>query len=237
MRDYTEIVVVLDRSGSMESAKSDHLGGLRSFVNDQKDLEGDVHFTLIQFDTEDPCEILYDGVPIAEVGELSLIPRGATPLLDAIGRAIAHVERRLAEKKPDQIVVMVITDGEENSSCEFTKATIKAKIENCEKRAWKFIYLGANVDAFHEAGMLGFSQAVTMAYRNVGPQIGQTYDALSKNVLAARSCLRAGGSSIATAACYNFSDAQRKAASGETETSNVVAQSDSSSSFSNPKEV
>ncbi len=113
-QDYTEIVVLLDRSGSMQHGKDDHEGGLMSFVEDQQQLEGNVRFTLIQFDNVEPCEIVYDGVPIADVDQIKLIPRGGTPLLDAVGLTIAHVAERLADTKPDQVVVMIITDGQEN---------------------------------------------------------------------------------------------------------------------------
>ena len=91
-QDYTEIVVLLDRSGSMQHGKDDHEGGLMSFVEDQQQLEGDVRFTLIQFDNVEPCEIVYDGVSIAEVDQVKLIPRGGTPLLDAVGRGINDLD-------------------------------------------------------------------------------------------------------------------------------------------------
>src|SRR5687767_5131529 len=120
-QDYTEIVVLLDRSGSMQHGKDDHEGGLMSFVEDQQQLEGDVRFTLIQFDNVEPCEIVYDGVPIGDVDQIKLIPRGGTPLLDAVGLTIAHIAERLADAKPDQVVVMIITDGQENSSREYRR--------------------------------------------------------------------------------------------------------------------
>ena len=89
-----DILLILDRSGSMQERKADHEGGVRSFVEDQRQLEGDVRFTLVQFDTNDPCEIVYDRVPITAVGPIHLIPRGGTPLLDAVGKAVAHLRLR-----------------------------------------------------------------------------------------------------------------------------------------------
>ena len=97
------------------------LDRLISFVEDQRQLEGHVRFTLIQFDNVDPCEIIYDGVPISEVNEIQLIPRGGTPLLDAVGLTIAHVAERLKDSRPDQVVVMIITDGQENASREYKR--------------------------------------------------------------------------------------------------------------------
>src|SRR4051812_34999613 len=89
-----DILVILDRSGSMEHAVRDHEGGLRSFVEDQKSLGGDVRLTLVQFDTVNPCDIVFDRLPLADVGPIQLIPRGGTPLLDAMGLAIAHLMAR-----------------------------------------------------------------------------------------------------------------------------------------------
>src|SRR4051812_47875829 len=107
-----DILVILDRSGSMESAKADHIGGLRSFVADQRALGGDVRLTLTQFDTVNPCEILYDRTPLEQVGPIELIPRGGTPLLDAVGLALAHLKAQQLTAPAAQTIVMVVTDGE-----------------------------------------------------------------------------------------------------------------------------
>lgn len=221
MSDYSEIVVLLDRSGSMQSAKDDHEGGLRSFVEDQKQLEGDVRFTLVQFDSQGPCEIVYDGVPIAEVGEIKLTPRGGTPLLDAIGLATSHVEKRLDGKKPDQVIVMVITDGEENSSREWTRERIKGRIEELEKREWKFLYLGANVDAFSEAGGLGIARTSAMNFNAASPRaIAATYANTSSKLRASRQYAHAnkvGGQYLTGVdydnmkAFFNYTDEDRAA--------------------------
>lgn len=155
MKDHSEFVILLDRSGSMQDAKDDHIGGLKSFIEDQKKLEGDVRITLIQFDTQAPCEVLYSRTPIEQVEEVDLVPRGGTPLLDAIGLGIAHYRQSLGEDKPDQVIVMIITDGQENSSREFTRERVRSLIAEQEAKGWTFLYLGANVDAFAEAGQIG----------------------------------------------------------------------------------
>jgi Mg-chelatase subunit ChlD len=209
-QDYTEIVVLLDRSGSMQHGKDDHEGGLLSFVEDQQQLPGDVRFTLIQFDNVDPCEILYDGVPIAEVNQIKLIPRGGTPLLDAVGLTIAHVAERLGDSRPDQVVVMIITDGQENSSREYRREQIKQMIAEYEQTGWKFLYLGADVDAFTEAGGLAIAPgaALKMAKSKAGTQAA--YRALSSNMLECRAMLQEDMPVEFAYEAYEFSEEQRR---------------------------
>jgi uncharacterized protein YegL len=224
-KEYMEIVVILDRSGSMMSGRSDHEGGLKSFVEDQKKLGGDVRFTLVQFDHVDPCEVIYDGVPIENVDKIELLPRGGTPLLDAIGRAVAHVDARIGSKTPDQVLVMIITDGEENESHEWTREKVKALIAEKEKKSWKFLYLGADVDAFHEARSLGININAAMAVNKLsslgpcGPKgaagpIGMSYAAVSCNTTKARN-LKRGCAAVSKAdldACYSYTEEQRTSA-------------------------
>src|SRR5262245_48957570 len=148
--------VILDRSGSMQTRKDDHEGGLRSFVAEQQKLNSDeMRFTFIQFDDQNPCEVVIDQRPLATVTpeQLVLIPRGSTPLLDAIGKGVAHLRQTL--KPEDNTVVCIITDGHENASKEWTKARVKGLVEELEKANWKFLFLGANMDAYAEAGGLG----------------------------------------------------------------------------------
>lgn len=222
--DNTEIVVILDRSGSMQVARSDHEGGLNSFVEDQKGLAGDVRFTLVQFDSQNPCEIIYDGVPITEVGKCELIPRGGTPLLDAIGRAVAHVTKRQNERetKPDHTVVMVITDGQENCSREFTKGAIRSLVTEKEQGAWKFLFLGANIDSFSEGGALGVASASTMSFANNSVGVQSMYSSVSHKTLQAR-CQSVGyrseGDSLPKSVldtAYAFDASERAQAMGET---------------------
>jgi uncharacterized protein YegL len=219
MADYSEIVVVLDRSGSMHYAKADHEGGLNSFIRDQKELEGEVRLTFIQFDDSDPCEIIYDNVRIEDVGEITMLPRGGTPLLDAVGRSIAHVAGRLdkSERKPDQVVVMVITDGQENASREYNKKRISDLIKDREdKHGWKFLFLGANIDAFGEGGAMGFSSVGTAGYVNKGPQVAAMYGAISSNTRSARMCAARGMGAEEVYSNYAFSGDQLSAmGSGE----------------------
>jgi hypothetical protein len=207
----SEIVVLLDRSGSMQSARSDHEGGINSFVADQKELGGDVRFTLIQFDCKNPCEVVFDGVPISEVGKCELIPRGGTPLLDAMGLSIAHVKERIKRdgRKPDDVMFMVVTDGHENSSREFTKAQVKSLVAENEKSGWQFLYLGANVDAFAEGGAMGVQMGKSINFANSKAGTQNLYGAVSANRMKAQSLLLSGARGRAVSDAYDFTDSQR----------------------------
>lgn len=151
--DLSDITVVLDRSGSMASCRADAEGGLNEFVRKQKELPGEALFTLVQFDNH--YEFVHKGLPIKLVPDCKLEPRGGTALNDALGRAISETGERLRgmpeKDRPGLVVFVVITDGEENSSHEYTKGRIKEMIEHQQKvYNWKFTFLGANIDAFTE---------------------------------------------------------------------------------------
>jgi uncharacterized protein YegL len=166
-RDLTDITVVLDRSGSMETCRVEAQGGLNAFVEKQKAEPGEANFTLVQFDNEYEC--VHAGIPVKDVPELTIVPRGMTALHDALGRAINETGARLAatkeEDRPELVVFVVITDGHENASHEFKGQQIKEMIERQEKDYnWKFTYLGANQDAFATAGGLGVTRAAAANY-------------------------------------------------------------------------
>lgn len=209
--DKTRLIVNLDRSGSMSHRKDDHQGGLRSFIRDQKQLPGDVRVTFVRFDTNNPFELVHDNVPIDQIDEssLTLVPRGGTPLLDSIGRTITHVRSRIADEHPDQVVMMIITDGQENASTEFSSGQIKAMILECEAAGWKILYLGANVDEFAESGKMGIGANNAMGYADSKAGVHAMYASVSSNMRAARSHLQAGDSPKVASASYDFSTEQR----------------------------
>lgn len=158
-QDYTDVTVVLDRSGSMESIRSEMEGGFASFVRKQQALPGHCLLTMVQFDGE-AIEVCYTGRPLADVGHLGLEPRGMTPLLDATAFSIRATGQRLAglaeSERPGQVLVLIITDGQENDSVETTVDALRQMIEHQRERyQWEFIYLGANVDALMEGGQIG----------------------------------------------------------------------------------
>jgi hypothetical protein len=163
--DLTELVFVLDRSGSMESIRTDAIGGFNAFLSEQQKLEGDAHLTLVLFDHE--YDRVLDAAPLADVPPLSeetYVPRGTTALLDAVGRTIDAVGARLADtpeaERPGTVLMCILTDGLENASSDYTRDRVKEMIQHQQsKYGWEFQFLAANQDAFAEAGSIGIAQA------------------------------------------------------------------------------
>lgn len=157
--------MVLDRSGSMGTCADDVVGGFDSFIEEQKQGDGEAYVTLAQFDTE--YEMVYEAIPITEVKPLEFQPRGSTALLDAVGRTIASTKERIKTQRPgpDSVIFVIITDGHENCSQEYKKSQVTAMTKECEDQlGWKFVYLGANQDAFAEAGGIGIRATGAMSY-------------------------------------------------------------------------
>ena len=172
--NLTDITFLLDRTGSMRSRKEETIQGFNAFIEDQRTGAGDCLMTLIQFDSDDPKEIVYEAKPIAEAPFLSnetFVPRGWTPLRDALGYAIVKTGERLdriAEKdKPSKVIFVVFTDGEENWSREYTQEKIREMVNHQrDKYNWQFIFIGADIDAFAQGG--GIAMAAPMTIGTVG---------------------------------------------------------------------
>ena len=170
--DYTHITVILDRTGSMESIRDDTIGGFNAFLHEQKAEPGFATLTLVQFDTQDPYEVVHNFRTLETVPGLTretYVPRAATPLLDAMGRGINDLESSLARmeepEKPARVVMVIITDGQENSSREFRKGQIEKMIEEKqEKLGWQFVFLSADLAAISDALASGVRAASTMAF-------------------------------------------------------------------------
>lgn len=167
-KGLTEILVILDRSGSMASVKDDMEKGYATFLEAQKQLPGECVITLVQFDTQG-IDTLYVAQPVKEASPFELVPRGGTPLLDALGSTIVKAGERFAGqedgRRPERVLCMIITDGQENSSREYTKQRVKEIVEHQrEAYKWQFLYLGANVDAFDEARGMGIATASSSGY-------------------------------------------------------------------------
>lgn len=191
--NLTDITLIVDRSGSMQSIKLEAQNGINHFIEEQKKLEGEALFTLIEFDTE--YKVVYNAVPIKEVEKYFLVPRGMTALLDAVGNAINNTGVRLSnmeeEDRPALVIMAIITDGEENSSKEFTRPSIKKMItEQTDKYNWQFTFLGANQDAFKEASSIGISYSATAGF--VGQSVGYAYGGLSNNISGMRTARMKG---------------------------------------------
>ena len=170
--DLTHLFFLLDRSGSMQSIKTDTEGGFAAFIEEQRSAVGECRVTLAQFDEH--YEIVFADTPVADVGPLRLQPRGSTALLDAMGRMITEAGADLAalpeDERPGSVVVAIMTDGLENASREWTHRAVKALVEQQSTAyAWQFLYMGADQDAIEVGHALGVSgdHAVTYGRGNV----------------------------------------------------------------------
>ena len=169
-KDTTEIICILDRSGSMQSIRSDAIGAFNQFLADQQAPDDPARLTMVLFD--DQYEIVHNGVPVRSVKPLSektFVPRGMTALLDAVGKTVNTVAARLAEvpaeDRPEKVIVAILTDGHENASREFSLAAVRELIDRYTKELhWDFIYLAATADAFGEAGKIGIPADNTMQF-------------------------------------------------------------------------
>lgn len=175
-KNLTELVFILDRSGSMQSLTTDTIGGFNSMIESQKKEPGEAYVTTVLFDHD--YELLHDHVNIVDINPITdreYYARGSTALLDAMGRAINSIGNRLCatpeDERPDKVIFVINTDGYENCSREFTKQQIKEMVEHQQsKYSWVFMFLGANMDAVGEAGGLGInaSHSHTYSYNSAG---------------------------------------------------------------------
>lgn len=164
----TWLVFLLDRSGSMQSIKSDVVGGFEAFIAEQRAGDGLCTVTLAQFDTE--YEVVYRGIALEQVPRLALSPRGSTALHDSMGKLItdtaAQIKALAEADKPSTVIVAIMTDGMENSSREWRGPDIKALVEQqTNDSGWEFLYMGADQDAVEVGKGLGVKdgQAITYA--------------------------------------------------------------------------
>ena len=155
-KGFTELVFILDRSGSMGGLESDTIGGFNAMLEKQRKLDGECRITTVLFDNR--YELLHDRIDIRAVSpmtEREYQVGGSTALLDAMGRTIqkmVNVQKSTAEEyRAENVMFVIITDGEENSSREYSAQKVKAMIEQEKKYGWEFIFLGANIDAVETA--------------------------------------------------------------------------------------
>ena len=183
----TELVFILDRSGSMSGLEGDTIGGFNSLLTKQKAQSGDCTVTTVLFDNAH--ELLHDRIPLAGVsaiGERDYFVRGSTALLDAIGRTvdkIANVQRQTAEsERAEKVMVVIITDGMENASREYRYDRVREMIERQQKVGWEFLFLGANIDAIQTASTFGIGADRAVNYRPDGAGTRLNYDVVSEAV-------------------------------------------------------
>lgn len=195
--NYTAMLLIIDRSGSMENIRDDMVGGLNTILVEQKKLPGFLTIDIVQFDNviETVCEMANP-----EDVTITLEPRGGTALHDAIGFGVNNFSQRIAalpeHATPHAIQVIVVTDGEENSSTEYSASQIRKLITNKQKdAAWDFVFLGANQDAVSTGGNLGFSRDSSMTFSPSGPEVSMASASTSRYVSDRRAGRRTGFSS------------------------------------------
>jgi hypothetical protein len=165
--NLTHLYFLLDRSGSMQSIKSDIEGGFAAFVEEQRKAAGECRATLAQFD--DVYEVVYADRPVADVPPLELQPRNMTALHDAIGRLVTDAGAELAalpeSRRPATVIVAIMTDGMENASKEWTGASVKALVsQQSNAFGWTFMYMGADQDAVEVGVSLGIGRDHAVTY-------------------------------------------------------------------------
>ena len=196
----TEILFILDRSGSMQHLTQDTIGGYNAFLEQQKKEEGEARITTILFD--DKYEVLHDRVDIKEVKPLTsdeYYARGMTALIDAIGKSVNELKSTIKkeDEKPDNVIVVITTDGQENSSTEYKAEDVRKMIKKLqEKKGWQFIFLGANIDAVKTAEMYGIDKKLAKNY--TASQVGTAtlYTEMSKVVSKSRAGLTLDASDL-----------------------------------------
>lgn len=191
--ELTELVFILDRSGSMGGLERDIIGGFNGMLAKQKASEKKVNVTTVLFDDE--VDIIHDRFPVEIIEPLTekeYFVRGCTALLDAVGTAIEkmeNVQKHLPEKhRAGKIIFVITTDGLENSSEHYTQEQIRRKIELKKECGWEFLFLGANIDAGREAEKIGISRNRSVTYENDSKGIAINFKAVGNALSKAVTC-------------------------------------------------
>lgn len=193
-KGLTEVVFILDRSGSMSGLEADTIGGYNSMLDKQKQEEGDAVISTVLFD--DRTEILHDRTSLDQVEKITdkeYYVRGCTALLDAVGGAIHHIDsihKELPkEQKPEKTLFIITTDGMENASKRYSYDKVKKMVEKRKKKDhWEFVFLGANIDAVEVAGRFGVSANRAVRYECDSAGTALNFDVMSRMVSCARAC-------------------------------------------------
>ena len=191
-KNLTELVFILDRSGSMSGLEADTIGGFNSLLEKQKKEEGEALVSVVLFD--DCTEVLYDRVDIRKIEPMNdrqYYVRGCTALLDAVGGAIHHIgnvhKYAREEDVPEKTLFIITTDGMENASRRYSYDMVRKMVERQKERYhWEFIFLGANIDAISVAGRFGINANRAVNYEHDSMGVKVQYEALSRTVSCAR---------------------------------------------------
>lgn len=193
-KGLTEIVFILDRSGSMSGLESDTIGGFNSLLKKQRKEDGEALVSTILFD--DMCEVIHDRVPMEKVSDLTediYFVRGCTALLDAVGGAIHHIgnihKYARDEDRPEKTLFIITTDGMENASSRYTYSKVKKMVERQkEKYGWEFLFLGANMDAIEAAGHIGIRADRAVTYQCDEEGTALNYEVMEEAIHHVRCC-------------------------------------------------
>lgn len=184
----TELVFILDESGSMSSLVSDTIGGFNSLIEKQKKEEGECLVSAVLFNQSQ--KVVYDRVPITEITQMTeweYCPGGTTALVDAMGRAIHHIgnvhKYARLEDRPAHTLFIITTDGMENASSQYSADQVRSMVEHQkEKYGWEFLFLGANIDAVETARRYGIDASRTTRYHNDPRGVATTYQSMGEAV-------------------------------------------------------
>ena len=193
-KNLTELVFILDRSGSMAGLESDTIGGFNAMIEKQKNEPGEALVSTVLFDNE--TQVIHDRVDIQKISpmtEKEYYVRGCTALLDAVGSAIHHIgnvhKYAREEDRPEKVLFVITTDGMENASRRYTYERVKEQIRRQkEKYGWEFIFLGANIDATREAARFGIDADRAANYHADHKGTAVIYEAVNEAVCSVRAC-------------------------------------------------
>lgn len=212
-KGLTKIIFVIDRSGSMQSVAKDMIGGFNQFINTQKENKvGECRVSFYQFD--DIYEEVYKNLLVENVQDLdnkTYIPRNSTALLDAVGMTINNVSDELnvlsEEEKPEKVLVVILTDGEENSSQMFSIEQVRQLITEKTLANWEFVYIGANQDTWSVANSMGIAASNSISYVSSGKNTKLSNESLwgglADKAVAYRSC-------VSSKMCYTPEEQQEQ---------------------------
>lgn len=195
----TYLLMISDRSGSMDTVREEAEKGINAFFADQATQPGECHAMLVQFDAS--LDTVFEDTPVTEVPQYKLTPRGMTALLDAVGMSMTRLGEKLAampeEQRPGSVIVGIMSDGHENSSKEWAYPRVQELVtQQREQYGWQITFMGANIDAVAVGATLGVRQADSLTF--AANNIAETMDSYSGHTKGYRMS-RAGGQSIAVA--------------------------------------
>ena len=196
-KDVCQIIVIADRSGSMQMIKNDAIGGFNTLIDSQRKLDGKAEVTLVLFD--DKYDVVYKDKDIDVVDNLddkTFIPRGATALYDAIGKTVATLNEERAEGNenmmPQKVFIAILTDGEENASREFTRSAVMDQVKECKDKGWEFVYLCADESGLQDGRGI-FGKGATYAFTADAVGTSDAFGCMSNTMSSYRSGDVSGG--------------------------------------------